>query len=82
MPFTVIGVLDRKGHDVQGEDQDDVALAPLVTMRRHFVGVSRASPRAVHGTTVKFTERAAASEAMRAIADLLRERHRLQPASQ
>jgi putative ABC transport system permease protein len=79
VPFTVIGVLDRKGQDVQGEDQDDVALVPLSTARRQFVGVNRASPRLVHGISVKFAEGVSADEIMSAITDLLRERHRVQP---
>ncbi|TIU34105.1 MAG: ABC transporter permease, partial [Mesorhizobium sp.] len=31
VPFTVIGLLERKGQSVWGEDQDDVALVPLRT---------------------------------------------------
>jgi hypothetical protein len=31
VPFTVIGLLDRKGQSVWGDDQDDVALVPLTT---------------------------------------------------
>jgi putative ABC transport system permease protein len=45
VPFTVAGVLARKGQNVQGDDQDDVALIPLSTARQQLVGVSRASPR-------------------------------------
>ena len=56
VPFTVVGLLDHKGQSVWGDDQDDVALVPLTTARRQFVGVSRASPRLVHNITVKFAE--------------------------
>ena len=56
VPFTVVGLLDRKGQNVWGDDQDDVALVPLTTARRQFVGVSRASPRLVHNISVKFAE--------------------------
>src|SRR5258705_4524496 len=79
VPFTVVGVLDHKGQDVWGDDQDDVALVPLTTARRQFVGVSRASPRLVHNISVKFAEGISAEETMAAIGDLLRQRHRLQP---
>jgi putative ABC transport system permease protein len=78
-PFTVIGVLDRKGQSVWGHDEDDTALVPLSTARRRLVGVNLASPRAVHGITVKFAPGVSAGETMVAIADLLRERHRLGP---
>jgi putative ABC transport system permease protein len=79
VPFTVVGLLDHKGQDAWGDDQDDVALVPLTTARRHFVGVSRASPRLVHNISVKFAEGISAEATMAAIRDLLRQRHRLQP---
>jgi putative ABC transport system permease protein len=79
VPFTVIGLLDRKGQSVWGDDQDDVALVPLTTARQQFVGISRASPRMVHNITVKFAEGASAEDTMASIGDLLRQRHRLQP---
>jgi putative ABC transport system permease protein len=79
VPFTVIGLLDRKGQSVWGDDQDDVALVPLTTARQQFVGLSRASPRMVHNINVKFAEGVSAEDTMAAIGDLLRQRHRLQP---
>jgi putative ABC transport system permease protein len=79
VPFTVVGLLDHKGQNVWGDDQDDVALVPLTTARRQFVGVSRANPRLVHNIFVKFAEGISAEETMAAIRDLLRQRHRLQP---
>jgi len=78
VPFTVIGLLDRKGQSVWGDDQDDVALVPLTTARRQFVGISRASPRLVHNISVKFADGASVEDTMAAIRDLLRQRHRLQ----
>jgi putative ABC transport system permease protein len=79
VPFTVIGLLERKGQSVWGDDQDDVALVPLTTARLQFVGISRASPRLVHNITVKFAEGMSADDTMATIRDLLRQRHRLQP---
>jgi putative ABC transport system permease protein len=79
VPFTIIGLLERKGQSVWGDDQDDVALVPLTTVRHQFVGISRASPRLVHNISVRFAEGASAEDTMAAIGDLLRQRHRLQP---
>jgi putative ABC transport system permease protein len=79
VPFTVVGLLDRKGQSVWGDDQDDVALVPLTTARRQFVGISPASPRLVHNITVKFADGVSAEDTMTAIRDLLRQRHRLRP---
>jgi putative ABC transport system permease protein len=79
VPFTIIGLLDRKGQSVWGDDQDDVALVPLSTARHQFVGINRASPRLVHNITVRFAEGVSAKDTIVVIRDLLRQRHRLQP---
>jgi putative ABC transport system permease protein len=80
VPFTVIGLLDHKGQSVWGDDQDDVALAPLNTVRREFLGINPASPRLVHNITVKFADRdTSAEDIMDSVRDLLHQRHRLQP---
>jgi putative ABC transport system permease protein len=79
VPFTVIGVLDRKGQNAQGDDQDDIALVPLATARQQLIGANRGSPQFVHGITVKYAEGVPAGAVMAAIADLLSERYRLQP---
>jgi putative ABC transport system permease protein len=77
VPFTVIGVLERKGESVWGEDQDDVAIVPLSTARRQFVGTSRANPALVHNITVRFTNTASGGEVIAELEQLLRQRHRL-----
>jgi putative ABC transport system permease protein len=79
VPFTVIGLLARKGQSIWGDDQDDVALIPITTARRQFVGINPASPRLVHNISVKFAYGVSAEDVMAAIRDLLRQRHRLQP---
>jgi putative ABC transport system permease protein len=69
----------RALQSVHGDDQDDVALVLLSTARRHLVGVNRASPRFVHSIFIKFAGPVSAKETMSGIADLLRQRHRVQP---
>jgi putative ABC transport system permease protein len=79
VPFTVVGVLDRKGQNSWGQDQDDVILIPLSTARKKIHGVNQASPRAVGAISIKIRpdhDMLAAEEQIRA---LLRQRHRLQP---
>lgn len=34
VPFTVVGVLERKGQSPTGQDQDDVVLMPISTAKR------------------------------------------------
>ena len=38
IPFTVIGVLARKGANLVGQDQDDVVLMPYTTVRKRLQG--------------------------------------------
>ena len=79
VPFTVIGVLARKGQSVRGEDQDDTVVVPLSTAKRKVLGVSQANARSVGTILVKVADAGRMTEAESQIRDLLRQRHRLQP---
>jgi len=79
VPFTIIGVLDRKGQSTWGQDQDDVILIPLSTAKKKVLGVSQANARSVGAISVKIREAEQMKEAEGQIRDLLRQRHRLQP---
>ncbi len=79
VPFTVVGVLARKGQSTHGEDQDDVILVPLSTAKKRLLGVSQANPRAVGVIILKIRDAAATQEADLEVRALLRQRHRLQP---
>ncbi|HUM16316.1 MAG TPA: ABC transporter permease [Candidatus Nitrosotalea sp.] len=78
-PFTVVGVLTRKGQSTRGEDQDDTLMIPLSTAKKKVLGVSQANARSVGSILVKVTDPARMSEAEAEIRRLLRERHHLQP---
>ena len=79
VPFTVVGVLDRKGQSTQGSDQDDTILIPLPTAKKKVVGISQANARAVGSISVKVREASMMSPAEDEIRGLLRQRHRLLP---
>jgi len=79
VPFTVVGVLDRKGQSSWGQDQDDVILIPLSTAKKKVLGASQANPRAVGAISVKVRAGEDMAEAEEQIRALLRQRHRLQP---
>jgi len=79
VPFTVIGVLESKGQNTWGQDQDDVILIPLSTGKKKVIGVSQANARSVGAISVRVREAAAMKEAEQQMRDLLRQRHRLQP---
>ncbi|MFB3818432.1 MAG: ABC transporter permease [Candidatus Methylomirabilales bacterium] len=78
VPFTVIGVLDRKGQSTWGQDQDDTVLIPLSTAKKRVLGVSQANARSVGTIHVKVAAPELIPEVEQAVADLLRQRHRLQ----
>jgi putative ABC transport system permease protein len=79
VPFTVIGVLDRKGQSSWGHDQDDVVVIPLTTAKKKVLGVSQANARSVGAISVKIRAGEDMAEAENQMRALLRQRHRLQP---
>ena len=79
VPFTVIGMLDRKGQSSWGQDQDDVILIPISTAKKKVLGTSQANPRAVGSISIKIRAGEDMAEAESQIRALLRQRHRLQP---
>ncbi len=77
VPFTVVGVLEAKGQDTSGRDQDDIVMVPLSTGRRNLFGRVPGQARAVWVLTVKVREGEDLYEAEGQIRELLRQRHRL-----
>jgi putative ABC transport system permease protein len=79
VPFTVVGILGKKGQTTWGQDQDDVILVPLSTAKRKLLGVSQANARSVGAISVKVREGEDMKDAETQTRELLRQRHRLQP---
>jgi len=52
----VVGTLEPKGQDTRGEDQDDMIILPLKTVRSRLTGVNNASPNAIRMMYVKAYE--------------------------
>ena len=40
IPMTVIGILEEKGQNGMGNDQDDIVLAPYTTIQKRFLGIT------------------------------------------
>ena len=78
VPFVIIGVLDRKGQSMLGQDQDDVIMVPLSTARNRLFGNARGKLRRIGTIQVKVREGANMNDAEDKIRELLRQRQRTQ----
>jgi putative ABC transport system permease protein len=74
LPFKVVGVLDRKGGNMMGQDQDDQILAPYTTVMKQLQGTPRLSQ-----VLISARSGGEVAEAQTQIDALLRQRHRIQP---
>jgi putative ABC transport system permease protein len=75
VPFTVAGVLVRKGESLEGRDFDDVVFVPITTSRRDLYG--SAFPNRVWRIMVEANSAAAMAQVEADVAILLRTRHRI-----
>ena len=71
-PFRVIGVLETKGGNTQGQDQDDTVVAPYTTVMRLLKGRNR-----IDMFMVSAVSQDAVPQAQAEIEALLRQRHRI-----
>ncbi|MCP5054904.1 MAG: ABC transporter permease, partial [bacterium] len=74
IPFTVIGILEEKGRNMMGMDQDDVILAPSSTVLYRM-----SDGKSVHVIMASAVSTNAMDAARQEITRLLRDEHRLQP---
>ena len=74
LPFKVVGVLERKGGNTMGQDQDDQIIAPYTTVMKQLMG----SPR-IGQVLVSARSGNDVAQAETEIDALLRQRHRIAP---
>jgi putative ABC transport system permease protein len=79
VPFTVVGVLDRKGQSPTGQDQDDVILLPISTAKRKVLGAKSANADAVDSIIMKAKDSNQVQAAQDGVKALPRQRHHLAP---
>jgi putative ABC transport system permease protein len=71
-PFTVIGVLTRKGQSAMGQDQDDTVIVPYTTVQKRLTGTTYL------GTiTISAADESQVASVAQAVAAVLRQRHNL-----
>lgn len=75
IPFTVVGILERKGQSPQGTDQDDTVFVPLRTAQRNLV--RSPFPNTVGAIMVKARHETLLSKAEEEVTALLNQRHRI-----
>lgn len=76
IPFTIIGVLEKKGAGLTGQDQDNVLLMPFTTVKKRIHGSSFDD---VHAIFVAAKTAALVPTTTREINQLLRDRHGIAP---
>lgn len=77
IPFTVIGVLEPKGTNSMGMDQDDVVLAPYTTIMKRVLAIDY-----IQGLFASAMDENLTDEAIDEITGILRANHRLKEADE
>jgi putative ABC transport system permease protein len=75
VPFTVIGVLDRKGQSPRGDDQDDAVFVPLRTAQYRLFGTP--FPDEIQVIVIQAKDLALIPDAQKQIDELLIRRHKI-----
>lgn len=76
IPFRVVGVLEKKGANMVGQDQDNIVLMPYTTVRKRLSGSEFDNVNAIMASA-RSTQ--LMSDAQNEIDQLLAERHRIHP---
>jgi putative ABC transport system permease protein len=82
VPVTVVGLLAAKGQNSFGQDQDDVVIVPISTLRNRIQGGNAGKLRRVSTINVKVHEGQDMKAAEEGIRQLLRQRQKIQPGAE
>ena len=74
IPFRIIGVLESKGYNSMGQDQDDLILAPYTTVQKRILAITY-----LQGITASAIDESQTQQAIDEISDILRTNHKLRP---
>lgn len=77
VPFTVVGVLESKGQDPGGHDQDDVVYIPVTTAQKKLFGT--AFPGMIRMMYIQAVDLDSMNAAERQVTELLQQRHHIGP---
>lgn len=72
IPLTVIGVLDEKGYNTMGQDQDNLALVPYTTVMKRMLAIDY-----LQGITLSAEDENQTEALIAQLSDILRTQHKL-----
>lgn len=72
IPLTVIGVLESKGTNSMGQDQDDVVIAPYTTVMKRILAIDY-----IQGIFASAVDENQTDETIESITEVLRTRHKI-----
>ena len=74
IPLRIVGVLERKGYNSMGMDQDDLIIAPYTTVQKRILAITHLQEIVCSALAEDYTE-----QAIEEITSILRDNHRLRP---
>ena len=74
IPFKVIGVLEKRGQNSFGQDQDDLVIAPFTTVSRRMLTISH-----IHSIIASAVSEDQIPAATQEVTQIMKERHKLGP---
>ncbi len=72
IPFRIVGVLESKGYNTMGMDQDDLIMAPYTTVMKRMLAITYLQQITCSALTEDYTD-----QAIDEITEILRENHKL-----
>ena len=75
LPFRIVGVLESKGYNSMGMDQDDLVLAPFTTVQKKILAITH-----LQGITCSALKEEYTEQAIDEITEILRRNHKLREA--
>ena len=75
IPFRIVGVLESKGYNSMGMDQDDLIIAPYTTVQKRILAITHLQEIVCSALSEAYTD-----EAIDEITDILRTNHKLKAA--
>jgi putative ABC transport system permease protein len=74
VPFTVLGIMKKKGGNAMGSDQDDIIVVPYTTAQKRLQGITH-----IQGMMISAVSKERVPDATTEISQVLRRRHKIPP---